>query len=493
MSTSKYYREQGRITEKGETSFRTIDSTKDAPATVVYAIDKQLDDEVVFSHSQMERTRHATIGSGTRNADHITERIFPPVDETFDMALQVAKFVYKTLGACVTTGTSTGETGTVTSGGGTTTLLLSGGGAFTIDEFAGYMLVITSGDNSGNKYQIKSNDADEVTLDTTTPANIDADGYRIDGPPFTHTITEATTPPSFALHQELENDTDANSIRQDLLGCIMNTLEIRVETDGNAEQSVDFLGAKTVPSSDIARPTELDDVELIKWCGAITHTLTYNSINELANANPDSVRLEINNNAQLLNVIGDCYPDHPVFGERDYTLTINMYPEKKVLFDLQDTVIADFLTDLAYVLKLSTVGGSHMTPITDTVASGGGTTVLTLTGGGLTPDAHIDSYLVVTAGDNVGATYRITDNDATTVTLHVVTPSSIDGDSVEIKWPNDIKVTLDKLYVDDAPASFPSKDDHEYSGEYMFKLTGDGSGSFVSTDNLGVAHYEGSS
>jgi len=491
--TSKYFREDGRITVTKETSHRTIGSTLDAPAATVYAIDKELDDEMVLPRTQMERRRASTIGSGTRNADHVTEGIFPPVEDTLDLVLQVAKFIYLFMGGCVTTGTSTGETGTVTSGGGTATLLLSGGGAFTINEFAGMMLVITSGDNSGNKYHIVSNDADEVTLDKTTPANIDADGYRIDGKPFTHTISEAQTPPSFALHQELENATDANSIRIDLLGCIMDTLGITIEDDADAEQSIGFIGAKSIEGSDLARPTELDDTEILKWCGAIINTMTYNSVDEFGSANVDSVVIDMENNADQLRSLGDCYANHPKFGERDYTITAHLYPENNVLYKLQQTKIADFLTDLVYILLLSAVGGSHITPITDTIASGGGTTVLTLTGGGLTPDAHINSYLVVTAGDNVGATFRITDNDATTVTLSGVTPSSIDGDTIEIKWPNDIKFTFSKMYVNDAPGSFASKDDHEYNGDYEFKLTDDGTLEVVSHDDLGIAHYEGSS
>jgi hypothetical protein len=490
--TSKSYREDGYHAMIKETTYRTIVSTKDAPASTVYAIDIEKDDELVIAHSQTERTRHSTLGSGTRNANQITEFKAPPVEESMDLILQVAKFLYLTMGGCVTTGTSTGETGTVSSGQGTAALVLSGGGAFGVNAFAGYMLTITSGTNSGNKYHIVSNTADTVTIDKTSPADINTDGYRIDGPPFTHTISEAQTPPSFAIHQELENATDANSIRLDLLGCIMNGHTANIETEGSSTQTIDFIGSKTVTGADIARPTETDAIEELKWCGVITNTMTYNSVDEFLAADPDSISIEIANNAKLKPAVGDCYAPHPVFGERDYTITVHIYPESIVLFELQGTPITDFLSDLVYIMKISAIGGSHMTPITDTVASGGGTTVLTVTSGGLSVDAHIHSYLVVTAGDNVGATYLITDNDATTVTLNTVTPSSIDGDSVEIKYPNDIKYTFNKLYVDDGPASYSSKDDRELEGDYVFKLTGAGTCAIVSHDKLGIAHYEGS-
>jgi len=477
-----------------ESSLRTILATKDAPATVVYSIDKELDDELVYPRSKNEKVRHSSLGSGTRNADTITDGGFPPVEDSLDFALQVAKFLYGVQGSCVTTGTSTGETGTVTSGQGTDTLVLSGGGAFTINEFAGMMLSITSGENLGKKYHIKSNSATAVTIDKNSPGDIDGDGYRIDGKPFTHTISEGFKPPSFALHQELENYDNTNPIRKDLLGVIIDSWTGTIEVDSDmAEQSVGIIGAKSITGSNIAQPSQLDNTRILNFKGVITNTLTYNSLNTIVNADNDSIQIEINNNASIIRVQGDCYPDHEIFAERDYTLTLTLYPEDSVLIELQNINIEDFLTDLEYICLLSTVGGSHITPITDTVASGGGTTVLTLTTGGLTVDAHIDSYLVVTAGDNIGATFRITDNDATTVTLDTVTPTNINGDSVEIKWPSDIKFTFDKLYVEDAPISYPSKDDAQYSGDYVFKTTGAGKLAVVSHDDLGIAHYEGSS
>jgi hypothetical protein len=79
-----------------------------------------------------------------------------------------------------------------------------------------------------------------------------------------------------------------------------------------------------------------------------------------------------------------------------------------------------------------TVGTSYETPKTDSIASGQGTKVLTLTTGGLTPDAHIGDMLIVTSGDAVGYKYVIKDNDAGTITVDINTHPAIDADSVEI-------------------------------------------------------------
>jgi hypothetical protein len=80
-----------------------------------------------------------------------------------------------------------------------------------------------------------------------------------------------------------------------------------------------------------------------------------------------------------------------------------------------------------------TTGTSYPTPKTDTIASGGGTAVLTLTTGGLTIDAHIGDMVQVTSGDQSGAKLHIVSNTANTITVDIDTPANIDGDSIEIK------------------------------------------------------------
>jgi hypothetical protein len=491
--TEVYIRPKGVVGFIKERAFRTLVSTLDAPATTIYPVDKKLDDGLALARTLLFLDTFSTIGSGTRTPDYDFEGAYEIAEDNLEFALQTARTLYGVLGGCVTTGTDTGETGTVTSGGGTATLLLSGGGAFTINEFAGMMLTITSGDNSGNKYHIVSNDADEVTLDVTTPANIDADGYRIDGPPFTHTISETNALPSFALHEELENDTDAQSIRFDTLGTIFNTVTVSLDSSdpGNfATQTVDILSAKTIPGNDIARPTELDDNRIHTFCHVVTNTLMYNSVNYIDLNN--TIELEITNNAEMEHTQGDCYATHATPKERETTLTLGIKPFSKVLWELRNTKISNYLTNLVYTFKVSMVGGSHTTAITDTILSVSGN-VITLTTGGLTVDAHIGEWIVVTSGDNIGWEGYITDNDASTITVSKTPPINLASDGVEIKYPFDIQITLDKLKVTEAEGEIPSKDDMEFAVDFQFMIAGGGTVAIVSKDDLGPAYYEGSS
>lgn len=83
---------------------------------------------------------------------------------------------------------------------------------------------------------------------------------------------------------------------------------------------------------------------------------------------------------------------------------------------------------------------------TDTVASGQGTTTLTLTVGGLTANAHVRDVLIVTLGDSIGSRYTILSNTATTVTIAETTGAAINGDSIEIcidysKYITDVRIS----------------------------------------------------
>jgi hypothetical protein len=494
---SKSYRIKARIgmiKERG--GLRTIASTKDAPATVVYAIDKKLDDEVTIGRTKLNRTREHTVGSGTRMADHIHEGTHNTGEITLEVAAQVAKLLFGVLGKCVTTGTSRG-TDSIASGEGTDTLTLTTGG-LTVDAEIGNFIEFTSGSLIGKKYHVTDNAADTVTLDVVVPSGANGANITIYGPPFTHTISETTPLPTFAFHFELENDTDAQSIRKDLLGTIVNALTISTDsgaTDNKIIQSAELIGSRSVDASDLAKPSELDDYNSMTSCNLVTLTLMYNSVNYIDNN--ITVDIEITNNAEAQHVTGStekCWADNIQEGPLDITVTLGMKPSTKVLYDLQETKIADYITDLAFTMKASQAGDSYDTPVTDTVASGGSTDTLTLTGGGLTVDAHIGDWLVVTSGDNVGKHFYITDNAAGTVTLDRVTPTTIDGDSIEIKYPHSIQVTIDKMYVDDdGDASIPSKDEQQFGTDFTLRPTGAATPAVVGVDGLGIVHYEGSS
>jgi len=491
----KYYRKDGRygmIKEAG--GLRTIVSTKDAVPTTIYSVDKKLDEALTIPRTKKKRDRHVTIGSGTRNPDTIDEKGYPPVEESLPVALQVAKMLYSVLGGCSTTGSSydTPKTDTIASGGGTATLTLTTGG-LSVDAHIGDQMEVTSGDNTGNVYNIIDNDASTLTLDKTTPANIDADGIKITTAPFLHTITEENTPedmPTFAWQFELENNTDAQSIREVLLGVLHDALEILIEVDATAQQTVDIKGAKSVTASELDRPTDLDNAEIYHWCGVKVNNLSHNSVNLAETVN--KIQININNNAELKQIEGDCYANDAMFGTRDYTIIINIHPTKNTLRALRNEDLP-YTHTLAYTVEIYRVGGSFSTAKTDIIASGEGTTTVTLTTGGLTVDAHIGDFLKITDPGYTDKYYYITDNDAGTITTETPVPVNCDSANVEIIWGAYIKLVFDDIYVDVYDDEIPAADAKEYGLDVEFKNNGGGTLAVTSEDDLNCAHYEGSS
>jgi hypothetical protein len=335
---------------------------KDAAITATYnlAIDRQLDDSVPILYSQIERMRHMTLGSGTRNADCIVEQKYPVTEQDLEYSVQTGRWLYPVMGKCVTTGTANG-TDTIASGEGTATLTLTTGG-LTIDAAIGDFIEFTSGSLSGNKYHITDNDTGTITLDKTVPSGANSAGITFYTAPFTHTITEQDVVSSMktvALHQELENDVGAESIREDMLGIIVNTHVHTAEMDGFARQTVGLLGAKSVTGSELTRPATLDSCSNIKWGGeAATNTLTYNSVEQTSEV--DRVEIEIINNAELKHITGDAYANATKWGERDYTVTLHMFPTVDTLKTLRNLAIDTYVTALAYTYKVQTTATDYI-------------------------------------------------------------------------------------------------------------------------------------
>jgi hypothetical protein len=83
-----------------------------------------------------------------------------------------------------------------------------------------------------------------------------------------------------------------------------------------------------------------------------------------------------------------------------------------------------------------TVGTALGTPFSDTIASGQGTTVVTMTTHtAMTPDEHIGRMLV---DETAGISYAILDNDASTITVHKAVASDADGNTVSITEANNL-------------------------------------------------------
>ena len=358
----KYYRQNAYVSMVVEVDgLRTPipNGSLDAAITTNYnlAIDKQLDDSVQVLYSAIERMRKMSLGSGTRNADTILELRYPPVEADLVFTVQTGRWLYPALGSCVTVGTADG-TDSIASGEGTATLTLTTGGR-TANDLAGGYILFTSGTLDTNKYHVISNTADPtktVTLDKVVPAGADGANVSFFIGPFTHNITEqenADLMPSVAMHQEMENTTDAESIRDDALGIIVAKHTHDAEMEAEARQTVSVIMAKSVAGSDLVKPTTLAGSSNIKWGGnAATNTLTYDS-GELQ-SEVDKVSIEILNNAVLRHIFGDSYALSKGFGERDYTIKIHMKPTAKDLKTLRNLAIGSMATALAYTYKLLT-------------------------------------------------------------------------------------------------------------------------------------------
>lgn len=144
------------------------------------------------------------------------------------------------------------------------------------------------------------------------------------GAPFTHTIAEANTLPSFALHIEQEISGDA--IRQDLLGCIVVSLEITVEEGSETPVmcSVEILTAKVITGSDLAEPASVAVNRFVR-SNLETLSLTYSSaeIDTLIKTYCDKVSVKIINEVEMKTVFGDEYPKRVVVKTRDYEVRIS--------------------------------------------------------------------------------------------------------------------------------------------------------------------------
>lgn len=351
--TGQYNRTNARVSLIKERAFRTPIDTKDAALTKSLAIDIPEEGEVTVLRSVLKREQRWTVGGG-RTANVMTELGFDTVDESINFYLQTARLLAAVMGKTVTTGTSytVPITGTVSSGGGTAILTLST--AMTPDAHIGDMLEITLGDQLGSKYAIIDNDANTVTLDVDTDANIDGDTYEIKTAPFTHVITQAgeCEVSTHAMHFDLPNACDpAERILLDMLGIIMKSVELTIEQGGDAIQSVGMLGAKSVAGAAITNPANFL-VDFFKWGHVSDFYIQYDSVNVIDKSNCDSIKISIENDSELKHVVGDFHPNYKKLGTIDYTATFHYFPQTKAFFDLRNVPLADYATTISALIDV---------------------------------------------------------------------------------------------------------------------------------------------
>lgn len=237
---------------------------------------------------------------------------------------------------------------TIASGQGTTIVTMTTHTSMVPEEHIGRMMEDAT---SGISYAIIDNDASTLTLHKVSSATADGDTIAITESPFVHTITEANSIPSQAFHFELENDVDAESIRSDLLGVLMNTLEHIFEKKADGLQNLGILIGKSVAGSDLNQPNN-KSLLCLNWANASTFTLSYDSKNPITANECDSVIIKIANNAIIRPVMGDENAKKPVTGIREYDLILHIFPENDTLQLLRNTKQTNYITALAFTFKV---------------------------------------------------------------------------------------------------------------------------------------------
>lgn len=349
-----YNRRNARLHMIRELSFRSPTTVQDAPPTRVNSIDIPAAGEVTILRHELEFARYYNIGQG-RKISHVSEQGFPALTENMSFMFQSAIFLYAAMGKCLTVGTTTGKTGSISGGAGTNQIAT--GLAMAVDEHAGDYVEITSGVLDGWKFCILANDASGIlTLDIDTPAaGIDGETFEIFTAPFTHSIRRGDTLPSWTLYYSLPNSgDDLESIYQAVIGVLVRSLELTVETNGDAEQTVGFNAGKTVQGTEISDlPQDFPDTDLFKWRRISTLELTYGAETPISADRCTRFNLSIENETEIEMVVGDPYASYKRVGSVEYTLRLQYNPGSRLLYDLRDLPPCEYASDLNLTVVLS--------------------------------------------------------------------------------------------------------------------------------------------
>lgn len=347
-----YYRPDCQISIGArELVFRNLD----AALTIVKHKDLLQDGGWPIAEPYLKSEKHYPLGGG-EIASKISYLGYDPSEEALPLWVQSAVGIYLALGKCVTTGTALGTPFTdVVASVSTNVITMTTNTSMTPDAHIGNQVEVTSGVLIGNKYAIIDNDGTTLTLEDAPAATIDGLNIKVETAPFTHVITEQRARPSFPIHVEQENETDAQSIRIDLLGVIMKNLLVNFDLDADATQDMGVSVAKGVAGSDLSSPTA-NPVELYNWCHFQTpgsFSFTYNSLDLLTVDVIDQISFEIINDSELRKTIGNCWSNKHIPGYREHSIKMHYLVNEKVLYGLRNTKHTDYLTDIALTAKFA--------------------------------------------------------------------------------------------------------------------------------------------
>lgn len=351
-----YHRDVSKISfikERG--GLRIPEAVKDAPLTKTLAFDIPEEGEVAILRPKLKRERKYTIGGG-RLPNLVSELGYDPVEESLSFYLQSARWLYPVLGNCVTTGTSysPAKIDVVLSGSGSAVLTLTTGG-LSVNAHVGDLIRITSGTYLGTRLLILSNTANTVTVDITVPAapaGINGASCEIFKGPWLHTMSVGSDLPTFASHVLIPNVNAAETICADMLGMLAKSWELTTEKSADAIQAVGFIVAKAIDGTvGLPNPADPGNELMMKWCNVDTLTLTYNGGSPITKDICDSVKISIENGAELKQVVGDCYASFKSIGTLEFTLTLHYFPNSRVLYDLINTSINAYIGVIPFLVK----------------------------------------------------------------------------------------------------------------------------------------------
>lgn len=276
-----------------------------------------------------------------RNVGKVKNLGYDPGEETLSFEMLTGIWLYYALGSCSSTGTdlSTPFTDTIASGQGTNIITMTTNTAMTPDAHIGRLLTDST---DGTLYYITDNDASTLTLDRAVGSSANGDSVTITEAPYTHTISEANTLPSFTIHYEHSSKNYA----VDILGCVVKSLEIVVEagSDTPVMINVEINAPKYVDGDNLTAPTSNIDKDYFVRGDVTTLGLTYNSssVDSALDSNCDVYKFKIENDIELKPTNTDEFPAKLLIGSRKYTISYGMYIRNTTLMDLQKLKVPNY-------------------------------------------------------------------------------------------------------------------------------------------------------
>jgi len=337
---------------------------------------KQLSEKFTVALSKRQTKKLWVSGEG-KNVSRIAHLGFKPGEQSHNFEMLTGIFLYYAWGGCSTAGTAYGSPKTDTLatrvGDHSVTVVT---GSWTGFSAPGDMLKITNGTYANRVYPIKSWTANSKTLvfynhQTILPADImtsnvgGAPTVSIVTAPFTHTLSEANTLPSFAMH--IEEQYTTNPLYLDLLGCVVKSIEIVTEvgSDTPVMLNMELIVAKVKDSiaDSVVTVTTPDVLALsrLTWGSVSVMSLTYNSAQiETMLTYCKKHSFKLTNDVNMAQIFGDDYPNRVDAGKREYEIAYTVMIRNLTWFALSRLKCPDFTAQYATTGFYTTVIASNI-------------------------------------------------------------------------------------------------------------------------------------